>query len=124
MTFEYFIDTTAVDPQNLIILSDEAQKELQEQAKRDGWGLLHDLMLYNYAARFDGAYLKIDNDGHLHDIINKPNPNKTIIKKMRKEIEELSPTTRYEVMVKLATKHPEIARELDDLYVKYTRLRA
>jgi len=124
MTFEYFIDITAIDPHNLIVLSDEAQKELQEQAKRDGWDLLHDLMLYNYAPRFDGAYLKIDNDGHLHDIVNKPNQNKTIIEKMRKEIEELSPKTRYEVMVKLATKYPEIAAKLDDLYVNLLRLRS
>jgi len=104
-------------------LSEEGQKELREQAKRESWDLLHELMLYNYVVRYNGSLLKTDDDGHIH-IVNKPKLNKAIIEKMKKEIEELSPSTRYEVMVKLSTKFPEIAEKLNDLYVKYMRMRS
>jgi len=94
-------------------LTEEGQKELREQARKEGWDLLHELMLYNYVVQYNGAYVKTDDDGHVH-IVGKPNLNKAVVEKMRKEIEELSPATRYEVMVKLATKFPDVAEKLDD----------
>jgi len=108
-----------------LTLSEEGQKELREQARKEGWDLLHDLMLKDFLVTSDGFYLRRD-PGHIgYDaFVGKPNLNETVIGRMRKEIEELSPATRFEVMVKLATKFPDVAEKLDDLYVKYKRLKA
>jgi len=123
MTTKFNIDKDAVELQNITILSKEGQKELREQARKEGWGLLHELMLYNYVARSDGAFFKIDPDGRIHDIVSKPNLNKAIVEKMRKEIEDLSPATKFEVMMKLAelaTKFPDIAKKFNDLLETYS----
>ena len=106
-------------------LSEDGQAELLAQAKKNKYDLLHDLMLNDYTVTSDGFYLRRD-PGHIgYDaFVGKPNLNDTVMGRMRTEIEELSPATRYEVMVKLATKFPEIAKKLDDLYVKYGRLKA
>jgi len=108
-----------------LTLSEETQKELREQARKGGWDLLHDLMLKDFIVTSDGFYMRRD-PGHIgYDaFVGKPNLSETVIGRMRKEIEELSPASRYEVMVKLATKFPDVAEKLDDLYVKYKRMRS
>jgi len=101
-------------------LSDKAKKELTEQAKKTGFDLLHDLMLNDYIETSDGSFLKRDK-GHVgyDEFKGKPNLNKTVVERMKKEIEELSPETRNEVLNKIAISFPDIVPKIKDIYRKY-----
>jgi len=102
-------------------LSDRATEELKEQAKRSGFDLLHDLMLNDYVRTEDGAYLRRD-PGHVgyDSFVGQPNLNKTVVDRMKKEIEELTPETRKEVLTRIAQKFPDVASKLKDVYIKYS----
>jgi len=101
-------------------LSKKATEELKEQAKRSGFDLLHDLMLNDYIETSDGFYIRRDK-GHVgYDaFMGKPNLNKTVVDRMKKEIEELTPETRKEVLTRIAQKFPDVASKLKDVYMKY-----
>jgi len=101
-------------------LSDRAVEELKEQAKKSGFDLLHDLMLNDYTETSDGFYLRRDK-GHVgYDaFVGKPNLNSTVVDRMKKEIEELTPETRKEVLTAIAIKFPDVASKIKDIYMKY-----
>ena len=101
-------------------LSHMAIEELKAQAKKSGFDLLHDLMLNDYIETSDGFYLRRDK-GHVgyNAFVGKPNLNSTVIRRMKKEIEELSPETRKEVLTKIAMKFPDIASKIKDIYMQY-----
>jgi len=101
-------------------LSKKATEELKEQAKRSGFDLLHDLMLNDYIRTDDGIYLRRDK-GHVgyDSFVGKPNLNKTVVDRMKKEIEELTPETRKEVLTRIAQKFPDVASKIKDVYIKY-----
>jgi len=101
-------------------LSDRAVEELKEQAKRSGFDLLHELMLNDYIRTDDGMYLRRDK-GHVgyDSFIGTPNLNKTVVGRMKKEIEELTPETRKEVLTRIAMKFPDVASKIKDVYMKY-----
>lgn len=107
-------------------LSTEAKKELMEQARKNKLDLIHQIMLDDFIETSDGSYLRRP-PGHIgyDEFIGTPNLNETVLARMRQEIDEMTPATRYEVMVKLATKFPKIAEKIDDVYIKYSkRMRA
>jgi len=99
------------------VLSHMAIEELKTQAKKTGFDLLHDLMLNDYIETSDGSFLRRDK-GHVgYDaFVGKPNLNSTVVGRMKKEIEELSPKTRKEVLTKIAMKFPDIVPKIKDLY--------
>jgi len=101
-------------------LSHMAIEELKAQAKKSGFDLLHDLMLNDYIETSNGFYLRRDK-GHIfyNNFVGKLNLNKKIVDKMKKEIEELTPETRKEVLTKIAMKFPDIASKIKDVYMKY-----
>ncbi|MEM3859940.1 MAG: hypothetical protein QXS81_01095 [Candidatus Micrarchaeaceae archaeon] len=101
-------------------LSKEAKHELYEDAKKNKADLLHQIMLDDFIATTDGVFLRRP-PGHItyDEFIGVPNLNKTVLDRMRTEIDRLTPPTRFEVMVKLATKFPSIAEKINDVYVKY-----
>ncbi|MEM0142503.1 MAG: hypothetical protein QXL94_00915 [Candidatus Parvarchaeum sp.] len=101
-------------------LSKEAQHELLEDAKKHKADLLHQLMLDDFTVTNDGFFLRRP-PGHItyDEFIGVPNLNKTVLDRMRAEVDRLTPSTRFEVMTKLATKFPIIAEKIDDVYVKY-----
>jgi len=101
-------------------LSHIAIEELKAQAKKSGFDLLHDLMLNDYIETSNGFYLRRDK-GHIfyNNFVGKPNLNKKTVDKMKKEIEELTPETRKEVLTKIAMKFPDIAAKIKDIYMKY-----
>jgi len=101
-------------------LSDRAVEELKEQAKKSGFDLLHDLMLNDYVRTDDGAYLRRD-PGHVgyDTFVGQPNLNKTVIDRMKKEIGELTPETRKEVLTAIAMKFPDVASKIKDAYMQY-----
>jgi hypothetical protein len=101
-------------------LSHMAIEELKAQAKKSGFDLLHDLMLNDYIETSDGFYLRRDKGHIFYDsFVGKPNLNKKIVDKMKREIEELTPETRKEVLTKIAMKFPDIASKIKDVYMKY-----
>jgi len=104
------------------VLSHMATEELKTQAKKTGFDLLHDLMLNDYIETSDGSFLRRDK-GHVgYDaFVGKPNLNSTVVGRMKKEIEELSPETRKEVLTKIATKFPDIVPKIKDIYMKYEK---
>jgi len=101
-------------------LSNRAVEELKEQAKKSGFDLLHDLMLNDYVRTDDGAYLRRDT-GHVgyDSFVGKPNLSKTVVDRMKKEIEELTPETRKEVLTAIAMKFPDVASKIKDIYMQY-----
>ncbi|MEM0148275.1 MAG: hypothetical protein QXN16_00670 [Candidatus Micrarchaeaceae archaeon] len=110
-------------------LSKKAKHELVEDAKKHKIDLLHQLMLDDFTVTSDGFFLRRP-PGHIgyDEFMGKPNLNKNVLNRMRAEIDRLTPSTRFEVMTKLAFKFPTIAEKIDDVYIKYgnknERLRA
>jgi len=103
-------------------LSDEAKEELIAQASKTGFDLIHDILLNDYIETSDGFYLRRD-EGHVgYDaFVGKPNLSKTVVDRMKKEIEELTPETRKEVLTKIAMKFPDIVPKIKDIYIKYEK---
>jgi len=99
------------------VLSHMATEELKAQAKKTGFDLIHDLMLNDYIETTDGSLIRRDK-GHVgYDaFVGKPNLSKKVVDRMKKEIEELTPETRKEVLTKIAMKFPDIVQKIKDLY--------